>query len=195
MFKQKILNGNSFCSFIFFCVCVFCGTKSSFAYDYNRTIYIPDPLVIRNIIANDTDPEEMELEEFMERKSFKKFSRRFSRHPLSETAEGKWQCTRDRYVKGERQRGLVSWYGNNFHGRMTASGLRFNQYANTIAHKTLPYFTKVIVKNPENGKSILAMVTDCGPFVKGRIADLSKGVAAKLGILGKGTAEVVIKVL
>lgn len=193
MFKQRILNHKALYGLISMFFYVLFTLKSSFAYEENRTIYIRDTFVIRTIIANDTNPIEMEIGEPVNKKPFKKFSRRFSRHPLSETAEGKWQCTRDRYVKGEIQRGIASWYGNNFHGRMTASGERFNQYANTIAHKTLPYFTKVVVKNPENGKSILATVTDCGPFVSGRIADLSKGVAAKLGI--NGIAEVIIKVL
>lgn len=115
--------------------------------------------------------------------------------PQPRDHHGKLTCTKDRYIQGERQIGMASWYGNEFNGKPTASGKLFNQNANTIAHLTLPMGTKVIVENPENGKSFAAQVTDCGPFVKGRIADLSKGLALRLGIVEKGTGEVIIHVI
>lgn len=108
---------------------------------------------------------------------------------------GKFMCTKNRYIKGEKQVGVASWYGKQFHGKLMSNGKRFNQNANTVASLTLPMGTKVIVKNPKNGKVVLAKVTDCGPYVEGRILDLSKGLAKKLDLAREGIGEVVIQVL
>lgn len=85
---------------------------------------------------------------------------------------------------------LASWYGNQFHGRKTASGEKFNMYCLSAAHKTLPLGTKVRITNIENKKSIIARITDRGPFVKGRDLDLSYGAAKALGTDKKGIARV-----
>ena len=79
------------------------------------------------------------------------------------------------------QCGGASWYGPGFHGKKTASGERFNENAMTAAHKTLPLGTDVKVTNQRTGKSIKVTINDRGPFVKGRIIDLSKAAAARLG--------------
>lgn len=88
------------------------------------------------------------------------------------------------------QTGMASWYGPGFHGRRTASGERFNQNAMTCAHRTAKFGTHLKVTDLSTGRSITCRVTDRGPFIKGRIIDLSRGAAAKLGIINRGTARV-----
>lgn len=96
---------------------------------------------------------------------------------------------------GYRDTGIASWYGRKFHGRRTSNGERYNMYADTAAHKTLPMDTVLLVKNLENGREVVVRVNDRGPFVRGRIVDLSYGSAKKLGIIRKGTAKVRISAL
>lgn len=91
-----------------------------------------------------------------------------------------------------RQEGYASWYGPGFHGRKTASGEVFNQYAMTAAHKRLPLGTKIKVTNLDNGKSVVVTVNDRGPFHGGRILDLSKAAAEKIGAIHAGVANVSI---
>lgn len=85
---------------------------------------------------------------------------------------------------GYRESGLASWYGRPFHGRKTASGELYNMNAMSAAHKTLPLPSYARVTNPANGRSIIVRVNDRGPFVKGRIIDLSYGAATKLDAMG-----------
>lgn len=82
------------------------------------------------------------------------------------------------------QTGTASWYGPGFHGRTTASGERFNQNAMTAAHPTLKFGTMVTVTNNKNGKSVVVKINDRGPFINGRIIDLSKAAAQKIGCPG-----------
>ncbi len=89
-----------------------------------------------------------------------------------------------------RARGTASWYGTKFHGERTSSGERYDMYAMTAAHKTLPLPSYVKVTNVENGKQIVVKVNDRGPFKPGRIIDLSYAAAAKLGFHLQGTAQV-----
>lgn len=91
--------------------------------------------------------------------------------------------------------GIASWYGPNFHGKKTANGEIFDQNKISAAHKTLPLPTIVKVINLENNLSLKIRINDRGPFVRGRIIDLSKEAAKKLKILDKGTAKVRVKVL
>jgi len=97
--------------------------------------------------------------------------------------------------EGFVQRGIASWYGTKFHGRDTSSGEVYNMHAMTAAHKTLPIPVYVHVKNLDNGRSEVVRVNDRGPFVAGRIIDLSYAAAKKLGVDGPGTANVEISVL
>ena len=92
--------------------------------------------------------------------------------------------------KGVFQQGLASWYGGKFHGRTTASGEKFNKYEMTAAHRTLPFGTKVKVVDQKTGKSVTVRINDRGPFVRGRIIDLSRAAAKKLGIIKRGHASV-----
>ncbi len=97
--------------------------------------------------------------------------------------------------KDFRQRGKASWYGKKFHGRKTANGETYNMYAVSGAHKTLPLGTYVRVHNLENRQKLDVRINDRGPFVRGRIIDLSYAAAKKLGIIGPGTASVEIVAL
>lgn len=98
-------------------------------------------------------------------------------------------------VEGFVEAGTASWYGKKFHGRKTASGETYNQNKMTAAHKTLPFGTRVQVKNKSNGKKVDVVINDRGPFVKGRIIDLSRAAAERLDMIGAGTVSVDIKVL
>ncbi|MCF6343930.1 MAG: septal ring lytic transglycosylase RlpA family protein [Devosiaceae bacterium] len=89
--------------------------------------------------------------------------------------------------------GIASWYGPNFHGRKTANGEIFDQYAISAAHPTLPLPSYVRVTNLSNNRSIIVRVNDRGPFSSSRIIDLSKRVADILGVIQKGTARVRVK--
>lgn len=91
--------------------------------------------------------------------------------------------------------GHASWYGPGFHGRLTANGERYNQYAMTAAHKTLPFGTRIRVTNPSNGKSVIVRINDRGPYIRGREIDLSKGSAQQIGLIGSGVANVRLEIL
>lgn len=96
---------------------------------------------------------------------------------------------------GYRESGMASWYGRDFHGRRTSNGEIYNMYKKTAAHKTLPMGTMLLVKNLENGRKTIVRVNDRGPFVRGRIIDLSYKTAKQLGIVANGTAKVQITAL
>jgi rare lipoprotein A len=96
---------------------------------------------------------------------------------------------------GYRQTGIASWYGKDFHGKRTSSGTIYNMYEFTAAHKTLPLPSLVRVTNTANGKSVVVTVDDRGPFVKGRLIDLSYAAARELDIVRTGTAEVEVETL
>jgi rare lipoprotein A len=117
-----------------------------------------------------------------------------SGNPSSYVVAGKRYYVLDS-SNGFKQRGVASWYGKKFHGRKTSSGETYNMYAMTAAHKTLPIPVYVRVKNLTNGRSIVVKVNDRGPFIEGRIIDLSYSAAQKLDIIGTGTAQVEINTL
>lgn len=96
---------------------------------------------------------------------------------------------------GYDETGTASWYGDQFNGRPTATGERFDMHALTAAHKTLPLPGLVEVTNLSNGRRIVVRVNDRGPFVDGRIIDLSRGSAEALGMLQAGVAEVRVRYL
>lgn len=92
-----------------------------------------------------------------------------------------------------RQVGVASWCGPGFHGRKTASGERFDQNDLTAAHRKLPLGSEAKVTNLENGRSITVEINDRGPYAKGRVLDLSKAAARKLGMVENGVAKVRIE--
>ncbi|WP_024790534.1 MULTISPECIES: septal ring lytic transglycosylase RlpA family protein [unclassified Lebetimonas] len=96
---------------------------------------------------------------------------------------------------GWTQTGTASWYGPNFHGKYTSDGEIYNMYEYSAAHKTLPMNTMVKVTNLNNGRSVIVRINDRGPFVKGRIIDLSYAAAKKIGIDATGTAPVRVEVV
>jgi len=95
--------------------------------------------------------------------------------------------------KGYQERGIASWYGNKFHGYTTSDFERYDMYAYSAAHKTLPLPCYVRVTNLENGRSVVVRVNDRGPFVPNRIVDLSYVAAVKIGVWPKGTALVEVR--
>ena len=96
---------------------------------------------------------------------------------------------------GDVLRGRVSLYGADFAGKTTASGETFDPDGLTMAHRTLPFGTRVRVTNLENQRSVVVTVNDRGPFVAGRIADLSLGAARQLGMVADGVVDAVLEVL
>lgn len=93
------------------------------------------------------------------------------------------------------QQGIASWYGADFHGKQTSSGEVYDMYQLTCAHNTLPLGTMVMVTNLENGRSVELKVNDRGPFVKGRIINVSYAAARMLGMHEQGTAAVRVEVI
>ncbi|MEO3428551.1 septal ring lytic transglycosylase RlpA family protein [Pelagibius sp. CAU 1746] len=91
--------------------------------------------------------------------------------------------------------GLASWYGPGFHGRRTASGKRFDMAALTAAHRSLPFGSRVRVTNLANGRSVVVLINDRGPYVKPRIIDLSRAAARELDFLEDGITRVRIDLL
>ena len=91
--------------------------------------------------------------------------------------------------RGTTQKGLASWYGAKFHGRPTASGEIYDMNRISAAHKRLPMGTVVLVRNRDNGKKLRVPINDRGPFIKGRIIDLSVGAARQLEMFGQGLAR------
>lgn len=101
---------------------------------------------------------------------------------VPDAADGPWE-------------GNASWYGVEFHGRRAADGSRFNMYELTAAHRTLPFGTRLQVTNLRNGRTVKVTVTDRGPFVEGRIIDLSFAAAQQIGMLGGGITPVRLEVI
>ena len=93
------------------------------------------------------------------------------------------------------ERGMASWYGPGFHGRMTASGERYDMHAPTAAHRTLPFGTLLEVRNLDNGLTTQVRINDRGPFKKDRIVDLSLTAARAIGMVGPGTARVELRTI
>ncbi|QIL81723.1 septal ring lytic transglycosylase RlpA family protein [Diaphorobacter sp. HDW4A] len=87
-------------------------------------------------------------------------------------------------------RGLASWYGGQFHGRLTANGERFDRDEMTAAHRTLPFGSRLCVRNLSTGKTVKVRINDRGPFAPGRVIDLSQAAAQELGIQGLGLKQV-----
>ncbi|HOL70002.1 MAG TPA: septal ring lytic transglycosylase RlpA family protein [Bryobacteraceae bacterium] len=110
-------------------------------------------------------------------------------------------CARKRRIPaaapriGAEEVGIASWYGYPYHGRATASGEIYDMEKLTAAHRTLPFGTMVRVHNLTNGLSVDVRINDRGPFVKGRIIDLSRAAARKIQMIGPGTAKVRLRVL
>ena len=91
--------------------------------------------------------------------------------------------------------GIASYYGRRFHGRPTANGERFDMHELTAAHRTLPFGSRVNVTNPRTGRSVVVRINDRGPFVRGRVLDLSRAAAEEIGIIRSGHGNVELELL
>ena len=96
---------------------------------------------------------------------------------------------------GSTETGIASWYGNPYHGRRAANGEIYDMEKLTAAHRTLPFGARVRVTNLDNGKNVEVRITDRGPFVDGRVIDLSRAAARQIAMLGPGTARVRLLIL
>ncbi|HEY1204081.1 MAG: septal ring lytic transglycosylase RlpA family protein [Bryobacteraceae bacterium] len=95
---------------------------------------------------------------------------------------------------GDEETGIASWYGHPYHGRPSSSGEIYDMERLTAAHRTLPFGTIVEVRDLDNGRTVLVRINDRGPFVEGRIIDLSRAAAREIQMLGPGTANVRLRV-
>ena len=95
----------------------------------------------------------------------------------------------------DHYQGLASWYGKKFHHKRTANGERFNMYSFTAAHRSLPFGTRVQVRNLTSGKSVVVRINDRGPYSKSRLIDVSYSAGRALGLLKAGVARVEMSVL
>lgn len=110
-------------------------------------------------------------------------------------------CARHKIYKphpeliGYKETGIASYYAMKFQFRRTASGERLNNFSMTAAHKTLPFGTKVEVRNIKNGKTVRVIINDRGPFIKGRVIDLTRAAFSQIADINKGIVKVEIRVI
>lgn len=97
--------------------------------------------------------------------------------------------------KGRHFLAVASWYGPGYHGRTTANGEKYNMYGISAAHKTLPFGTKLLVTNPQNGRQVKLKINDRGPYIEGRSLDLSYGAAERLGMVRQGVVSLLVKII
>ena len=115
--------------------------------------------------------------------------------PQPQSVPGTHQTAQGRLPTGYTEEGIASWYGIPFHGRRAADGEIYDMETLVAAHRLMPFNTWVDVTNLANGKSVKVRIIDRGPFVEGRILDLSKAAAREIGLLGPGTGRVRIQVI
>ena len=123
-------------------------------------------------------------------------SPRYNSGNIKKNSNFKVKSNKSTYSKHKKiYKGVASWYGPNFHGKLTANGEVYDQYGVTAAHKELPLNTIARVTNLDNEKSIILRINDRGPYAKNRILDCSYGAAKKLDFLNQGTANVKIEII
>ncbi len=122
-------------------------------------------------------------------------SPRFTSTPVASEQTSSTPVLNSSVRVGQSFTGIASYYGPKFHGKYTANGETFDMYGITAAHKTLPFNTIIRVINLENEESTLVRINDRGPFIEGRILDLSYGAARKLGMVTAGTGKVRIEII
>jgi len=125
--------------------------------------------------------------------TYKYFPKRKSKPPVEQGLEGLGDLEGE--VSGNVQVGMASWYGIEEHNNRAASGEKFDKNELTAAHKALPMDSIVRVTNLENGRDVIVRINDRGPFVEGRIIDLSYAAAKEVDLLGPGTAKVKVEVI
>lgn len=188
-----MIENNNTMRFLSLILILFLSSCSTQVSQKNEHIKVPKTQKSRYSQAKDSAPKGPVPVTF---KEVKPKNEPFSRYgnPDSYTVEGKnYRVMRN--AGGYKARGTASWYGTKFHKRKTSSGEKYDMYALTAAHKTLPLPTYVRIKNLKNGQEAIVKVNDRGPFHSSRIIDLSYGAAAKLKIFPEGTAPVEIEAL
>jgi len=95
----------------------------------------------------------------------------------------------------EEQEVVASWYGEAYHNRPMANGAIYNMHASTVAHRDLPFGTRLELENPETGEKVTAVVTDRGPFIEGRDLDVSYGLAQKLSLVKRGVGPLLMRIV
>jgi len=118
-----------------------------------------------------------------------------AKHEVNTTTDKRIATNIDTKIGAKVLIGKASWYGPDFHGKLTASGEIFDQNALTAAHRELPFGTKVLVTNLKNGKSTVVTINDRGPYVKGRHIDLSRAAAKEVGMIEAGVVDVMMLIL
>jgi rare lipoprotein A len=108
---------------------------------------------------------------------------------------GLWTAASAQSVQPPSESGIASWYGAPYHGQPSASGEIYDQEKLTAAHRTLPFGTRVRVRRPDRGGSVVVRINDRGPFVKSRVIDLSHAAAVQLGMTDGGVALVILEVV
>lgn len=114
---------------------------------------------------------------------------------ISRVGTEKYPSSSPSETSRELQSGVASWYGPNFHGKLTANGETYNMNGLTAAHRTLPFNTVVKVENKDNGKSVTVRINDRGPYVDNRVIDLSRKAAREIDMENTGTANVILYLL
>lgn len=120
------------------------------------------------------------------------FHRHDSGQQVAQVSNNSYKASK---LNGTTMAGTASWYGKDFDGGKTASGERYNMESMTAAHKTLPFGTLVKVRNERNGQECVVRINNRGPFIKGRILDVSKAAARRLDMIGSGVAKVSCQVI
>lgn len=115
--------------------------------------------------------------------------------PQAETPSAATLNVEQQKLPGRVQYGVASWYGKGFHGRPTASGEIYNMHAITAAHRTVPLGTEALVTNMDNGQTIRVRINDRGPYIRGRVLDLSYGAARQIDMVRVGATRVKIEFL
>jgi rare lipoprotein A len=159
----------SLCLIVFLFLLAACSTQP--AYDSGPTVYESNVAIIPDDAIPRDEPRS-----------------RFGNGPYYKVNGETYEVLDTDY--GYRERGVASWYGKKFHGQLTSNQERYNMYAMTAAHKSLPLPSYVRVRNLRNGKSVVVRVNDRGPFVDNRLIDLSYSAALKLDMITAGTGLV-----
>jgi rare lipoprotein A (peptidoglycan hydrolase) len=149
-----------------------CGAISNLSQRISELSQSSDQSMEVPQVTNESNSSDATIQKTSVESGRKKSSRTVAKHALSGTA---------------------SWYGPRFHGKKTASGEIYDQYKLTAAHKTLPLGTKARVTNLDNGTTVEVEINDRGPFIEGRIIDLSRAAAGALGFVESGTAPVEVE--
>jgi rare lipoprotein A len=144
-----------------------CGAFSELSQRYNQSTDLPQ-------VTNETDSSDATIQKASVESGRKKSSKPVAKHALNGTA---------------------SWYGPRFHGKKTASGKIYDQNKLTAAHKTVPLGTKARVTNLDNGSTVEVEINDRGPYIEGRIIDLSRAAAGVLGFVESGIAPVQVELI